>query len=195
MRSRVLAAAFIAAATLAVFASSSAARWLSLSNQNYRVTFQRWDFNVGGMTTECRLTIEGSFHARTYAKVVNSLIGFLTRAIVGNPCIRGSATILTETLPWHVPYRSFTGPLPSITSMITNVSGSAFRIREPFGIVCLASGGIPQLTYTREAGGAISAAAISGTSPTNCEVNGTLSSSGGRLFLLGTTTAISVRLI
>jgi hypothetical protein len=185
-----------AAVLLGSLVSSASARFLSISNTNIRATFTRVDFEGGFGTTECRVTLEGSLHSRTIPKVRDTLIGFITSAIVESPrCIRGTATILTESLPWHVRYVGFTGALPAISTIITNVSGSRFQIREPFGITCLASGGIPSGTYTREAGGAISGVAITGTSPTNCGPEGTLRSTGGQLFLLGTTTRISIRLI
>jgi hypothetical protein len=183
------------AVLLGALVGAASARNLSISSQPLRATFTRINFSGGFGTSECRVTVEGSFHARTISKVANTLSGFITRAIVENPCIRGTATVLTETLPWHVRYQGFTGSLPSISTIFADVSSPTFSIREPFGISCLASGGIPRITFTREAGGVVSGVDVSGTTPTNCGPSGTFSSSGGRAFVLSTTTAIAIRLI
>jgi hypothetical protein len=178
----------------ALVSSASAAR-LSTSSQTLRAGFARVNFSGGFGTTECPLTLEGSLHTRTIAKTAGSLIGLITRAILG-ACIRGSATILTATLPWHVRYQSFTGTLPNITRLSTDVAGSAFQIREPtFGITCLASGGFPRGIYTREAAGALTSAEISGTSPTNCGAEGTLTGISNSLTVLGAATRITITLI
>ena len=55
-----------------------------------------------------------------------TLIGYITAAQVAN-CIRGSATVLTASLPWHVRYVGFIGRLPSFEALITNFSGFASR--------------------------------------------------------------------
>ena len=52
-------------------------------------------------------------------------------------CASGSATLLTETLPWHVQYASFAGTLPNITAVRYNIIGFARRIREIIGLTCL----------------------------------------------------------
>jgi hypothetical protein len=52
-----------------------------------------------GESARCPLTLEGSFHARTIAKVAYALNGYITRAAVGVPasCTGSEATILQET--------------------------------------------------------------------------------------------------
>lgn len=178
----------------ALVSTASAGRFSSTS-QTLRATFSRVDFAGGFGTTECQVTLEGSLHQRTIAKVEGSLIGYITRAIVGT-CARGSATILTATLPWHVRYGSFTGTLPSISRLVTTVSGAQFRIREPFfGVQCLASGGTAQGIYQREAGGVLTQAEIGGESPTDCGIEGTLSGRSVALTQLGSATRITVTLI
>src|SRR5215216_7887633 len=164
---RTLTTTLIALGMLAAFVGTANARSLSTSSQTFRAGFDRLDF-ISAFSLECPATLEGSLHSRTIAKVAGNLIGYITRAVLGR-CIRGSATILTASLPWHVRYVGFEGTLPAIGRLLTNVSGSQFQIREPtFGITCLASGGIPSLTFNREAAGALTTAEIGGTSPSNC---------------------------
>lgn len=67
-----------------------------------------------GDTVQCGVTLIGHFHSLTIAKTVGSLIGLITQARLGS-CNGGSATILSETLPWHITYNSFSGRLPNIT--------------------------------------------------------------------------------
>jgi len=185
----------VAITALAALVGTSTATRLSSSSQTFRAGFARWNYTGPFGTTECALTLEGSLHSRTIAKTIGSLIGLITRSIFG-ACVRGSATILTATLPWHVRYQAFTGTLPNITSLLTDIAGMSFQIREPFfGITCLASGGFPRLVYSREAGGALTTATISGSSPTNCGTELTISGTSNSLTVLGAATRITVTLI
>jgi hypothetical protein len=185
----------MALVALAALTSTATAGRLSSSSQTLRAGFSRLNFAGGFGTMECPLTIEGSLHTRTIAKVAGSLIGFITRAVLGT-CTRGSATILTASLPWHVRYASFSGTLPNITQLSTNLTGAQFQIREPaFGITCLASGGTTTGVYNREAGGALTTAVIGGSSPTSCGLSLTLSGTSNSLTVLGAATRITVTLI
>lgn len=178
----------------ALVSTASAAR-LASSSQTLRATFAAVRFAGGFGTTECALTLEGSLHSRTITKTEGSLIGLITRAPLG-ACSRGSATVLTASLPWHVTYTSFGGTLPSINAINTNVTGAQFQIREPvFGVTCLASGGTATGRYNREAGGVLTSAEIGGSSPTNCGITGTLSGTSNSLTVLGAATRITVTLI
>jgi hypothetical protein len=75
------------------------------------------------------VTLEGSFHGRTFAKVVGSLVGHVTRAAVG-PCVEGAATVLTATLPWHMRYVAFSGNLPSIATLKFDVIGFSMQTNQ-----------------------------------------------------------------
>src|SRR5215207_6479875 len=165
---RPLFAGVMVAALLGLLAATASATRLASSSQTIRAGFARLNFTGPWGTTECPLTLEGSFHSRTITKTLGSLAGLITRAILG-ACLRGSGTILTATLPWHARYQGFAGTLPNINSISADVAGVAWQIREPvFGITCLASGGFPRMTLTREAGGALTTIVASGNSPTNC---------------------------
>jgi hypothetical protein len=188
-----------ASVLLGSLVSVASARNFSHSNTGIRATFRSVEFGGGFGTTRCDLTLEGSLHSRTLPKVLRSLIGYITRAILQKPCLVGDATILTATLPWHTTYAGFSGTLPNIQSIVTNTIGSSFSAIEPaFGFACLsrtttespATG-----TYNREAGGALTTAIIGGTIPTSCGLNGRLSGTSSTLTLLGTTARITVTLI
>jgi hypothetical protein len=89
-------------------------------------------------TVECEVILNGAFHSRSMTKVIGGLIGYITAANASR-CSRGGATMLRETLPWHIRYDWFSGTLPNITAIGTRVIGLSFRMREPtFGATCLA---------------------------------------------------------
>ncbi|MGN6189051.1 MAG: hypothetical protein ACTHOE_09140 [Conexibacter sp.] len=123
---------------LALLVSTASATRLEISSQTLRTAFSRLIIAESfGSTTECQVTLEGSLHSRTIQKVAGTLIGYITRADLG-ACAAGTATILTETLPWHLRYLSFNGTLPNITRVVSNIIGVAFRARLPTGSNCLA---------------------------------------------------------
>jgi len=136
-RSSSIVAALAATMLLGLAVSDATARNLSVNEQSFRWAWTPITFAFGGNTVRCNLTFEGSFHYRTMAKSIGSLIGFVTRAIL-NTCTGGSATILTLSLPWHVRYGGFTGTLPNITTVRSSVTGISFNFR-PTGLgACLA---------------------------------------------------------
>jgi hypothetical protein len=184
MRLSKLLLAVVAATTLAgTLAGSASARIFSFSHSNLRATWTRMDYSGGFGTVECEIRVEGSLHTRTIAKVVNRLLGYVTSATVIR-CARGSATILAESLPWHVTYRSFVGTLPNITGASTGVVGAAWSIREPFGITCLVRSESSSLIGTWDINArVIESITLSGTSPCG-PVTGTMS---------GTTSSVSSR--
>ena len=190
-----------ASVLLGVLAGPAAARNLSISNQQLRAQFREVNFRLSSVTARCQVTLEASYHSRTIAKVQGSLVGYITTARLG-PCSAGSATILTETLPWHIRYLAFSGILPNITALIANSVGGSFRIREPFGINCLARSTETEpmvLTAEREFAGALTGARLGGSIATGAECFrevGTMTSDTGTITVLGsTTTRITVRLI
>jgi hypothetical protein len=141
MRSRHILAGLVAVIAFAFAASTASARNLSISHGNlWRAVWAPLRFKNGNtVLAECDVTLEGSFHAVTMPKVLNSLVGHVTFAAV-NHCVRGGATVLTENLPWHVQYGGFEGTLPALTGVRIRLVGARFRIREPvFGIECLAT--------------------------------------------------------
>jgi len=111
-----------------------------------------------------------------------------------------------------VQYASYTGVLPNISTIRTNVIGASWSIREPgFGLACLlrTTAAEPNTaTFDREARGLLEVAVIGGTIESNCGITGTASGETVRLSVTregrtipptlttaGTTTAITVTLI
>jgi len=81
------------------------------------------------------MTLAGTFHSNTISKTMNSLIGYITSASLGT-CSGGRATILRETLPWHIVYSGFTGTLPNIRSVNMDIIGLSMAV-ETEGVACL----------------------------------------------------------
>lgn len=155
---------------LAAMVGTASARQFRLSSTAATATFPRVEFRGGLATTRCNVTLGARFHSTTLTKQLETLVGYITSAAVGG-CEVGSATVLTNTLPWHIRYAGFSGTLPSISRISTKVVGSQFRISEGlFGIECLATSTAESATtgtYNREAGGRITSAEIGGSIPCN----------------------------
>jgi len=152
---------------LGLAVGSASARSLSSSTQNIRATFTSLEFEMSSVTVRCRVTLEGSFHARTIVKVERALIGAVTSAIVARPCIGGegwSDNGIENTpggrinrLPFHLTYENFTGTLPNVTSIGLLYSRFSFVIQGGTGCTGRYGGASDNISLTsnREAGGAI----------------------------------------
>jgi hypothetical protein len=160
----------------ALVGTASAGRF-NATEQRITATFSRVEFTGGFATARCELTLAASIHSRTLPKVLETLIGYVTGASVGG-CERGSATVLTGTLPWHMRYTGFTGTLPTISAISSKVIVAAFRIREPAGFECLFTT-LPErpMTFTWNlTSGIVSTIRLGGTIPcgiTNLTLVGT----------------------
>lgn len=168
-------------ATLAACTTIASANNLSISTQASRATWTSFEFGGGFGTFRCNLTLEGSLHSATIAKVVGLLMGAITRASVG-PCSSGSMTVLTATLPWHIQYAGFAGTLPTISSITTNTVNWAFQIQEPtFRATCLvrAEAAHPATGTYSLTSGSLTSVTLGGSIPCSGAINvtGTL---GGR---------------
>ncbi len=202
-----LAFAGLAAMLLMAFAVNAAsANNLSVSNRNIRIVWESLEFeNSSQALARCPVTLEGSFHESTIRKVLDTLIGYITRAAVGT-CATGHATVLQATLPWHIRYMGFAGTLPRITAVFLLLVNAGFEI-ENLNFFCLA------LTEERnpadgrasvEAGGAITGLVPNEEVriPTRSaggfgcpETTGRFRANRGVVTLLGTSTPITIRLI
>lgn len=198
---------FAVVGLLAALGGQATANRLSLSNQSFRIMYREYSSNNGAVEIICSLTLEGSFHSRTLAKVRGGLIGYVTRAGTTHPCSGGygDMTFLSETLPWHVHYLSFTGTLPRISAVTIDVVGWSWDYPEIGGVgVCLyrsTEAGPARFILNREAGGVVTSV---GADPgiTVPKFRGgilcaeTINYRGtGSLSLLGTTTPIRITLI
>jgi hypothetical protein len=163
-------AALASAILLASFVSTASARNLSTSDRLWRASWNSLEF-VATVTIRCRVTLEGSFHSQTIAKVARSLIGSVTRVTVAHPCSGGEAWAdngierqplgtAPNRLPFHLTYEGFRGTLPRIEelflllsrgSFVTEATVLGFNCRGRYGN---ATDNISS-TATREAGGGI----------------------------------------
>lgn len=143
-RSKLVLGALAATVFMAFAVSSASAKRIELSNQTFRAIWTLLAFigEEAGIRVSCPVTLEGSFHSKTLSKVVNALIGYVTKAFVrgeNTACNNtGSATVLGTTLPWHLTYESFTGTLPTITGITVLLVGAAFRVHPNGAPECLA---------------------------------------------------------
>jgi hypothetical protein len=190
-------AALTTAFVMALAVGTASANRLSYSTQGFRITWSQLTFSEsgGGLPIRCPVTLEGSFHSTTLAKVRGALVAHISRAAIG-ACQEGNATVLSATLPWHVTYQSFTGNLPAITGVRHLLIGAAFAIEPGLGIVCLArtSAEWPAAgDANREAGGNITSLSPDPSLP--IPVTGSLCpsfgvfSGGGEVHVLGSTSA------
>jgi hypothetical protein len=139
MRSKLILAGLAAALVMAFAANSASARNISISHgELFNAQWRELRFESGGSSAAiCDVTLEGSFHYRTFIKLRETLVGYITRAIA-NRCTEGSATVLTTNLPWHIRYQSFVGTLPNITGIRLRIILAEFQIKERiFGTTCL----------------------------------------------------------
>jgi hypothetical protein len=197
---------FLAAVMLLLAVSSASANRLSVSNRFFRATWSSIELGAAGTVSRCPVTLEGSFHSATIRKVEESLIGHITRAIVsGATCTGGVASVLGETLPWHLTYQGFRGPLPNIQQITIALIGDSFRV-DPEGILpaCLARTTVehPLRGFVeREAGGAITGVSADPSTLVplsggfGCGIAEASFSGRGTVTGLGTTTRATLTLI
>jgi len=93
----------------------------------------------------CEVTRVLSLHA-SVAKVAGTLAGLVREVRIAN-CRGGTVTVLTENLPWHVTYVSFTGTLPSIATVTLELRNVGFLVSAFFGFGrCLYGGSARGIT-------------------------------------------------
>lgn len=172
-RSRLLLAVLSAALALALSAGTAAAGRLGLSATNFTIRWRELLVPTGlgsgeGEVARCPLTLSGSFHSGTLAKVIGGLVGSVTAGQMAT-CANGTATLLRTGLPWHLAYRGFTGALPAVATVRLALAGLGLSIFSTvLGRTCLlrTSATEPlELDFNREAAGAITAVRV--TTPTS----------------------------
>ena len=172
---RAMLVGLVSALVLAGLVATASAAWLSSSELALIAGWERMDIAGGFGTVECTLVLENVLHRSIFTKTVNSLIGYVQYANISS-CRRGSATVLRETLPWHIRYRSFTGILPRLTSLSLLVTGIAFRIREPiFGFIYLTGPGQSMYETMNIGSGVVSSVSLGGNITTEAGISGTVS--------------------
>jgi hypothetical protein len=143
IRSKMLLVALVAALAASLASSSASANELSVNGEDFYIIWdddsagaENLDLIAGPATIECDVTLLGSFHEDTIAKVAHSLIGHITHARV-QACVNGIASPLTASLPWHVTYEGFSGRLPEIDLIGLLLVGLQFRIEQNSFANCL----------------------------------------------------------
>jgi hypothetical protein len=134
-RSKLLLTGLTAALLLAIGVSTASANILSSLTEDFRAIWTALTFAGGGSSIICPVSLLGSLHRRTIAKSEGALIGAITSAAVGRCQGDGRATILRETLPWHLVYDFFLFELPNIEEIAVSLVGASFRVTD--GIPCL----------------------------------------------------------
>lgn len=192
---------------LALFVSTTSANRLGASNHRFRIAWVSLSLsNTGGsVNLRCPVTMEGSFHSATIAKIRGALIGSVSRSTtIPGACTGGRVTILQERLPWHVRYNAFRGTLPSISGVVIDMVGAAWQA-EAAGVGCTTrttaarpARGILELG----AGGGVTQLRTDETAPIPLEGEFLCAFAGegifggsGRVTVLGATTTISITLI
>lgn len=94
----------------------------------------------------CEIELTLTLHS-SMAKVRATLAGSVTAAAVRS-CTGARVRVLTAGLPWHINYQSFTGTLPSISTVTFQVVGVSFLSEAFFGIARCLYGGNVRLTST-----------------------------------------------
>jgi len=169
---KALVALFGAAIAFGALVGTASAGRLSTSSRNIRAAWAELGYSepLFGASARCPVTLEGSLHSSTIAKVAGALVGHVSRGTVNNAaCTGGRATILQASLPWHIRYGGFSGTLPNITSIVAHVIGASYRGEGAFGI-CLFTSSLTQPvvgTYNRN---------TSTRSVTSMDVSGSLTS-------------------
>lgn len=133
---KVLSTCLGAAIVLMTAVSVASANRLLVSNKEMRIVWRPLTVETIGEAVRCDVTLEAEFHSTTIHKVSPALVGNVTRASVSN-CTEGTATMLTETLPWHVTYKGFEGSLPRPTLVSFSVINASFRVDPPGLPACL----------------------------------------------------------
>jgi hypothetical protein len=201
MRSaRLMLIALASAVLLSAIAGEASAGRLSITIPRWKATFSSLEITSGVSTVRCAVTLEGSFDSRTINKTPRSLTGLITRAVAANPCATGGLIFLTETLPWHQTWESFSGTLPRPTLLRRLWRWIRPRIREPtFGIECLANGSTEadalRGTENIEAGEAFTTLVLEGSMETSCGTRATFAGTSRTYATPEAGAAIRVRLI
>ncbi|HXE46558.1 MAG TPA: hypothetical protein VN635_15350 [Conexibacter sp.] len=144
LRSRFSVAALAASMLLAIAVSGAPARSFRVNERNVE---EIWNEALGAPKTklgftipgrapvECRVTLLGRSVETTIKKETTIRQGTINHGELES-CTGGIATLRTETMPWEIRYRSFTGTLPRIRSATAGVIRATFGIRETGGLEC-----------------------------------------------------------
>jgi hypothetical protein len=126
-RTKGLVVALTAALLLALAVGTASANDLSVSEDRFNIAWEPIVLTNALGEVACDVTLEGSFHSRTIGKAPGTRLGHVTEIRIAN-CEGGAYTILDETLPWQWVFSSFTGTLPSISTIAVRTHGVALLV-------------------------------------------------------------------
>lgn len=201
-RGRRLLAGLAAALLLLVAVDAASARNLSVTEPAFRAVWSPMSIvqRPSGVIIRCPITLEGSFQSASFMKIRGRQVGQVTSATSAT-CTGGSLTILRETLPWRLNYRTFTGTLPNITTVVFELVGLSFQTNV-LGFPCLfrSTAENPVNQIARVEASAIAGLTIDETillrsSTFQCEMQSLGLSGSATVTRPGSTTAIFIRLI
>lgn len=222
MSVRLTLVALAASFALAAAVGAASAGRLSTSNQFIRATWRSLEFVTGFGTIRCPVTLEGSLHSRTIAKVARALIGAITEASVNQASCSGAAAnsrVIThngvedllgvaapQTLPWHLTYESFAGTLPRIEKLNLLLNRFRFSTSIPtFGLcdyvrsedsitfeLFVNASGVITTIIPREGSNRVKRVRVNSGS---CVEEISIRAPNGELFLLNTTRGVTILLI
>jgi hypothetical protein len=213
----------MALALISVLSTAVRARQLSLSHNTFRATWRALEIrnaSFNAVLVRCTVTLEGTFHSRTIAKVEGTLIGAVTRAEIARPCVGGEAWTLNgierpqggapvQTLPWPILYESFLGTLPRVERFNIRMTRGGILIRYPNAVgevACLFEASVARpmgWVIVQEMGGRLTSMRpfegfnirISVELTNFCESEIKLGGSTNAFTVAGSTTAITLTLI
>jgi len=129
----------IAVLMFGLVASAASAGRLSVNEDDFKLIWPESEdinFTAGGATTECSVTLLGSFHRGSVSKTAGALTGMVTQATIGD-CDNGTV-IIDVRPPWHMRYVSFSGTLPNMSGIVTSLTGQRYTINhEGSGLTCI----------------------------------------------------------
>lgn len=181
---------------------------LEWSANNFRIVWTGFNWHLGAfeLGITCPLTVEGTWHTRTFAKTAELLIGHVTRAAAGGvaECM-GAGSMTAEVMPpWNVRYNGFTGRLPAISAILVRIVEMRFTIANgavtcrltttaarPFKGQFNINGAGEALTFTPDSTAGIT---LEGANP-NCALQEGIPLNNGNVTLLNALTKLRVRLI
>jgi hypothetical protein len=135
--------ALAAVLSILIVDSASGSRF-SINGRTFRTVFAPLNISPNFWPVSCEMTLDSSFHSSTIVKTRGALLGWVNAARIRRPCegngnawfLNGSEqqdlNVIASTLPWHIRFDSFTGTLPTITSVRLQIIGIAILVRVVF---------------------------------------------------------------
>ncbi len=128
-------------------AEAGARNGLRASPSSFAASISNMELAGGFGTVRCDVHLWLTLHS-SVSKANGALAGQTSIIVTTDACTTGNAGLLVGARrvtgvqgPYHVQYVTFSGTLPSISSVTLRVVGVEFWISEPtFGVTCLTSG-------------------------------------------------------